>query len=165
MTSSARTRRRKGNQILEMSLMIVPLFGLLFGIVDFAFAIFIRGTMEHAVREGTRYAATYRLKPAKCQAESIKLVVQESSLGFLTGSNADKIKVRFFNPEEDAVSGNFDEISVGGTRPGNIVEVAVDNYLYNWMVPLYWGSDPMKISVRAADRLEGLAAGAAPPCL
>ena len=160
----ASLRSRRGNQIMEMSLMLVPLFGLLFGIVDFAFAVFVRSTMEHAVREGTRYAVTWNVKPGKCQEASIKQVVTDASLGMLKGDNASKIKVRFFNPEADSITGEFAEIATGGNQPGNIVEVSVENYLYKWMVPLYWGKDPLKIQVRSADRLEQLAAGVNPPC-
>lgn len=164
MQSFFHRRGRRGNQIMEMSLMLVPLFGLLFGIIDFAFAVFVRSTMEHAVREGARYAVTWSVKPGKCQEASIKQVVTEASLGMLSGTNADKIKVRFYNPEADSITGAFTEISAGGNSPGNIVEVSVENYLHQWMVPLYWGKDPLKIQVRSADRLEGLAAGISAPC-
>jgi hypothetical protein len=161
----ARTRRRgaRGNTILELSVVLVPLFGLLFGIIDFSFAIFVRSTIEHSVREGVRYAATYQLKPSKCQVESVKQVVQDSAMGFLSGSRADLIKVRFFNPEAD-VSGNYTEVVAGGNAVGNIVEVSVEGYNHNWLVPLYWGKDPMRVNVRSADRLEGLGAGVSPPC-
>ncbi len=164
MQSILRRRGRRGNQIMEMSLMLVPLFGLLFGIIDFAFAVFVRSTMEHAVREGARYAVTWNVKAGLCQEASIKQVVSGASLGLLSGANAAKIKVRFYNPEADLVTGEFAEITSGGNSPGNIVEVSVENYLHNWMVPLYWGKDPLKIQVRSADRLEGLAAGTSPPC-
>lgn len=160
----SRRRGSRGNQIMEMSLMLVPLFGLLFGIIDFAFAVFVRSSMEHAVREGARYAVTWSVKPGFCQEASIKQVVQSASLGMLSGTNADKIKVRFFNPEADSITGEFTEITVGGNSPGNIVEVSVENYLHNWMVPLYWGKDPLRIQVRSADRLEGLPSGANAPC-
>jgi len=157
-------RRRRGNQIIEFAFVLVPLFGLLFGIIDFSFAIFVRSTLEHSVREGVRYAATYQLKTGKCQVDSVKDVVQASAMGFLAGTKREKIQVRFFNPEVDPLTGNFTEITAAGNNPGNIVEVSVENYSHSFMVPLYWGKDPMRVNVRSADRLEGLAAGTSPPC-
>ena len=162
MTNPRKVSRR-GNTILELSMVLVPLFGLVFGIIDFSFAIFVRSTIEHSVREGVRFGATYRLKPGKCQVASIKDVVQGSAMGFLSGTNANLVKVRFYNPEADAL-GNYVEVVGGGNAVGNIVEVSVEDYNHRWLVPLYWGKDPMRVNVRSADRLEGLAAGVAPPC-
>ena len=54
---SLHRRGRRGNALLEMAIVAVPLFGLLFSIVDFGLAIFIRTTLQHSVREGVLYVA------------------------------------------------------------------------------------------------------------
>ncbi|MEZ5355991.1 MAG: TadE/TadG family type IV pilus assembly protein [Bryobacteraceae bacterium] len=155
-----KTRRRRGNALIEMSLMIVPLFGLLFGIVDFGFAIFIRSTLQHSVREGVRYAVTYQIQPGLCQDDSIKETVKTQAIGFLTpAQHANKIQIRYYDPL------TFNEVlAPQGNSPGNIVEVAVEGYQYSWLAPLFWSASPLSINVRASDRMEGLPGGGAAPC-
>jgi hypothetical protein len=153
-----KSHRRRGNALIEMSLMIVPLFGLLFGIVDFGFAIFMRNSLQHAVREGVRSAVTYTQVEGQCVDASTKAIVKGQSMGFLAASQHDsKIKVRYFDP--------LDGVEIqppNGPSPGNIVEVAVEGYNYSWLVPLFWPSAPLALNVRSSDRMEGLPAGAAP---
>jgi TadE-like protein len=160
-----RRRSRRGNAILEMAIVAIPLFGLLFSIVDFGLAIFIRTTLQHSVREGVRYAVTYGTSGGKCQDASIKEKVQQSAMGFLNGSDGEaKIKIRYFAIDENN-PGTFSEFGAGtGNAPGNIVEVAVEGYEYKWVAPIYWSSAPLNINVRSADRMEGLGAGASSPC-
>lgn len=161
----AAPRRRRGNALLEMAIVAIPLIGLLFGIVDFGLAIFIRTTLQHSVREGVRYAVTYGTSGGKCQDASITEKVQQASMGFLSGAEgASKIKVRYFAIDENN-PGTFTEFGPGtGNAPGNIVEVAVEGYQYRWLAPIYWSAEPLNISVRSADRMEGLGAGETPPC-
>ena len=165
VTGRRRTTGRRGNALLEMAIVALPLFGLLFSIVDFGLAIFIRSTLQHSVREGVRFAVTYGTTGGKCQDASIAEKVQESAMGFLAGSDgAAKIKVRYFAVDENN-PGQFTEFGAGaGNAPGNIVEVAVEGYQYKWLAPIYWSADPLNINVRSADRMEGLGAGGAPPC-
>ncbi len=159
------SRPRRGNSLLDIAIVAVPLFGLLFSIVDFGMAIFIRTTLQHSVREGVRYAVTYNTSGGKCQDASITEKVQQSAMGFLNGSEGEsKIKVRYFAIDENS-PGTFAEFGAGtGNAPGNIVEVGVEWYEYKWMAPIYWSSAPLTISVRSSDRMEGLGAGVSPPC-
>lgn len=155
------SRRRKGNSLLDVSLIAIPLLGLLFGIFDFGYAIFLRACLQNSVREGVRYAVTYQTADAiTCQDDSIKQVVKTAAMGFLTPADKfEKVKVRYFNPT------TFAEIlPPGGNIPGNIVEISVENYMHSWLVPLYWSSSPLNISVRSSDRMEGLPGGGQPPC-
>ncbi|MFN7924754.1 MAG: TadE/TadG family type IV pilus assembly protein [Bryobacteraceae bacterium] len=154
-------RRRKGNAMLDVGLIAIPLLGLLFGIFDFGYAIFLRSCLQNSVREGVRYAVTYQTtNGTTCQDASITNVVKKSALGFLTPSDkAATIHVRYYDPT------TFSEIMApAGNTPGNIVEVSVENYMYSWMVPLYWSSSPLNITVRSSDRMEGLPGGGQPPC-
>jgi Flp pilus assembly protein TadG len=147
-----------------MSLVAVPLFGLLLGIFDFGWAIFKRSALQHSVREGVRYAVTYGQEEDAqgnelCQDDSIKQVVKRAAMGFLTG-NEDKVHVRYFDPDN-----NFAEITGNtGNSPGNVVEVSVEDFEHRWLVPLYWSSAPLKIKVRSSDRMEGLPGFSTPPC-
>lgn len=156
-----RRRRQGGNQLVEVSLIFLPLFAILVGMIDFSLALFLRATMQNAVREGVRYAVTYRTEPGMCQDASIKSIVKSSAVGFLS-STADqaKIRVRFYSPSDLTT-----EITgVGSNSPGNVVEVGVEGYQWSWMAPLWRTASPFNINVYAADRMEGLAGGVSPPC-
>ena len=149
-------RRQRGNAFVETAFVLVPLFALLFAITDFGLAIFIKNTFMHAVREGTRYAVTYKVQSGFGHDASIKNVVQQNAMGFLSGAaNYDKIKVRYFNPT------TFVEVS--GNDPGNIVEVSVEGYTWGWLAPLWRSATPLNILVRSSDRMESLPGGASPP--
>ena len=54
VTTRSRRRGRRGNAFIEAAFVLVPLFALIFAILDFGLAIFVRSTLQHAVREGVR---------------------------------------------------------------------------------------------------------------
>lgn len=152
----ARSRKQRGNAFLEMAFVILPLFAILFAITDFGFAIFIKNTFMHAVREGVRFAVTYRTFGGYGHDDSIKHVVQSQAMGMLGGSaNYGKIHVRYYNPTTFA--------EVPENNPGNIVEVSVENFSWGWMAPLWRTSTPLNISARSSDRMESLPGGISPP--
>jgi len=150
-------KSRRGNAFVEMALTMVPLFALVFGIIDFSFVIFLKSTFQHAVREGVRYAVTYQLKPGMQHDASIKAVVQDNASGFLAGTTgANKIQIYYFVPDTLAPT--------MVNAPGNIVEIAVEGFQWGWMAPLLRSGTPLTINVRSSDRMEGLPAGmTAPP--
>ncbi len=53
-------RNEKGSSALEFALVAVLFFAMLFSIVEYALMSYINLTMQHAIREGTRYAVTGR---------------------------------------------------------------------------------------------------------
>lgn len=149
-------RKQQGNAFVEAAFVLVPLFAMLFAITDFGLAIFIKNTFMHAVREGTRYAVTYKVESGYGHDASIKNVVQRNSMGFLSGTtNYDKIKVRYYNPS------TF--LEVPENNPGNIVEISVEGYSWGWLAPIWRSATPLNISVRSSDRMESLPGGSSPP--
>ena len=60
----ARRNRQKGQNLVEFALLAPVIFLLLFGIIDIGFALDHRLTLQHAVREGARFAAVH----ADCEA-------------------------------------------------------------------------------------------------
>jgi TadE-like protein len=152
-----RRRGRRGNAFVEAAFVLVPLFALIFAIVDFGIAIFVRSTLQHAVREGVRYAITYQtIDDQTGHDDSIKSVVQKSAMGFLSGEgSAEKIKVRYYDPA------NLGEVPEN--NPGNVVEISVEGFQWGWLALLMRNASPLQITTRAADRMEGLPAGTLPP--
>ena len=146
---------------MEASLIFLPLFALLLAMIDFSLALFLRGTMQNAVREGVRYAVTYQTESGMCQDASIKAIVKSSAVGFLGDSAHDsKIKVRYYGPANLSA----ELTGAGSNAPGNVVEIAVEGYTWSWIAPLWRTASPFNINVYAADRMEGLAGGVSPPC-
>lgn len=146
---------------MEVALIFLPLCALLFGLFDFSVAIFMRATMQHAVREGVRYAVTYQVMSGMCQDASIKQVVKNSAGGFLTAAAHDsKIKVRYYLPTNlsSEVTGS------GSNAPGNVVEIGVEGFQWSWIAPLWRSASPFNINVYAADRMEALSGATTPPC-
>lgn len=160
-TSSKRDQTQRGNQLLEVSLVFFPMFALFLALVDIPIGLFLRATMQHAVREGVRYAVTHRTLSGMCQDASIRYVVKGAAAGFLaSGAHDSKIKVRYYAP------GNLttELTGISSNAPGNIVEVAIEGYTWNWLAPFLRNSSSFTINVYAADRMEGVGGAMAPPC-
>lgn len=148
---------RRGSAMVEFSLVLVPLLALFFGLIDFSLAIFLKSTFQHAVREGVRYAVTGRTQPGFGQDASIRSVVQQNAMGFLDGSNgASKIHIRYYVP------GTLNETQ--SNAGGNIVEVSIEEYTWNWIAPLLRSATPpLTLLARSSDRVENSAGGVPPP--
>ena len=78
-------RSRRGSVLVESSFALLPLLALIFGVIDIAFAIFVKNTMQYAVRQGVRYAVTSQTMAGMGQDNSIKTVVKTYSMGLLDG--------------------------------------------------------------------------------
>jgi len=131
---------------------------MMIGIIDLAVPMFIKSTFTHAVREGVRYGITYRTQNGKTHSESIRSVVQEASLGFLAGDEgASRIAVRFYTPSGVEATG------ADRNAGGNIVEVSITGYQWNWIAPLWRSGVPITINAVSSDRLEVLPRGTALP--
>jgi hypothetical protein len=133
---------------------------MIVGIVDVAFAVFAHTTLQHAVREGTRYAVTYNLVSGMGHDASIKSVVQANAMGILASDSAmQKVYVRYYD------TATFTEqTGTGSNAPGNIVEVSVEGLTRTWIASGLLGQlSPMNFNIRSSDRMEGLPSGTALP--
>ncbi len=150
---------RRGSSFVESAFVFVPLMAMIVAIFDYSLVIMTRSTLQHAVREGLRYAITYQTMPSMGHDASIREVVKNNSLGFLGSVNGTenpcKICIRYYNPNTLAF--------VAGNDPGNVIEVAVENYTWNWIAPLMRSATPLQIIVRASDRMETLPPGTLTP--
>ena len=68
---------------MEAALVFLPLMALMLALIDFSLALFLRATMQNAVREGVRYAVTYQTSGGMCQDASIKAVVNPAGVNYL----------------------------------------------------------------------------------
>ena len=147
-------RRQRGAEIIEVSLIIVPLFGLMFLLLDVSMIIFLRATFQHAVREAVRYGITGDNTAGPCQDDSIKAVVKSNAVGFLNSTTgAATIHVHFMSPVDGSPSDN---------SPGNVIQVSVEAYKYGPLAPYQHAGSPM-IWARAYDVMESYPGSL--PCL
>jgi hypothetical protein len=127
---------------------MTPLLLLTFLMLDLSMVIFLRSTFQHAVREGVRYAITGANTIGPCQDDSVKAIVQQNAIGFLSSTSASStLHVHFMSPVDGSVSNN---------AAGNIVEVSVEGYNYGPLAPFQRLNYPLTIFARAYDLMEPL---------
>jgi hypothetical protein len=157
----------RGSAYVELALILLPLLAVLFAFVDFSMPIFLRSTLQSAVRAGVRYAVTYQSASGLGQDDSIRQVVQSNALGLIDGeAGAAKITIKYYAPTDLST----EVTGVGSNAPGNVVEVSVGNYTWGWVAPLsatltspFYANSPLAIAVSSADRMEVLPVGQTSP--
>ncbi len=151
-------RAQRGAEVIEFGFICLPMLALVLLNVDIGWAILVRSTLQHAVREGVRYAVTSQTYTGLGQKASVQKVVQDNALGLLA-QTPDLIKVRFYLPD------TFQDVSSvpGGNAGGHLVEVSIEGYPLPPLAPLMRSSDPLIFTARSADRMESSPAGGPPP--
>jgi Flp pilus assembly protein TadG len=185
--TAARQSKESGSAILEASLILLPMLALFLGIVDMSFAVFIQSTLTNATREGSRFAiaygSTYNGSACVSQANCIAQVVQANAIGLPQGLASSYITVNYYtandlsNPVEVCSAGTCTvkgvlpqtlsngKIVTYANQPGNIVEVVVAGYPWNWLIPLrgYSAGNGLSLGAASIDVLGGLAVGTSVP--
>jgi len=193
-TGGVKRARQRGNAILEGALIFLPMMAFFFGIVDVSLAIFIQSTLTTATREGTRFAITYGStfngnSCASSQSSCVDQVVQYNAVGLPSGLSDSYITVNYYtandlaNPVMACNAGTcstavctvatcqLPQTLTNGTivttanQPGNIVEVVVAGYPWNWLVPMpgFSAGTGITLGARSVDVLGGLAVGTSTP--
>jgi hypothetical protein len=142
-------------------LVMLPTMALITAFFDISFALFSWATIQNAVREGCRYAITFQTMTGLNQDASIQTTVTNNSMGLVTVAGG-LIHVNYFTQ----IAPNTAIAAPNGNVPGNIVEVSVQAYPLNWMVPLSGtianplrSTSPSTVNVYASDVLSGFPAG------
>ena len=138
--------RERGSQLVEASLLIVPMLLMTYLMLDLSMVVFLRTTMQEAVREGARYAITAQNTTGPCQDDSIKAVVKTYALGYLKSTTAAAtMHVQFINPNTGGQ---------GTNAPGQIVNVKIEGYKYSTLAPFERVNYPLYVSATASDVIE-----------
>ena len=148
--------RRRGNTLVEFSLVFLLLLAFVFAAFDFTYAVFVKATLHHAVREGVRFAIVGKLLPGfSYQDDSIKEVVKRNALALLNSqSNYDRIQISYY------LADGFG--STPNNAAGNIVVVSVQGYPVMPVAALFRPSTPFVLTVSAMDKVEPFP-GSPPP--
>jgi Flp pilus assembly protein TadG len=162
-----RSRRRKGAETIEFALTFLPFVAMLFLLVDSAWAIFAKSTLEYAVRAGVRQGITITGTQATAagsnQTAMVKAIVQSNALGLLSGATGlSEIKVNYFLPPAPGSNGAMTDVSTqtNGNAPLNVMQVSVQGYSIASLVPRMFSwktkgdGSAMAIGAVAADLIE-----------
>jgi Flp pilus assembly protein TadG len=177
---SNRSRRRSGHVMLEAALAFMPFCALIFGIADFSMVMFIDSTFQNAVRQGVRFGITYSLAyngtTYTSQTAAIQAVVEGNTAGWLTSaatSGPAYIQVNYYTPDNLSTPANTGQLpkTVNGVvitslnQSGNVLEVKIVNYPWNWMVPLpnYMPGHGLTLTASSVDVMQGLPVGTTTP--
>jgi len=166
--------RCRGAEVVEFSLVLLPLFAMTAVLVDTSWAVFAKSALQRAVRVGVRTGVTLtasQMAQGACLTDTVKGVVQSSSLGILHGAGGlAMIKVHYLQPPAAGSGGAAVDVSglPGGDAPGNIMQVSVQNFslipllprIFNWRQAA--DNSPLTINVVSADLIEP---SIAPPCI
>jgi Flp pilus assembly protein TadG len=179
-----RKSRQKGNSTLEMALGFLPLMALALGIMDFSFSIFMQSSFQNATREAVRFGITYNLTyngtTYGSQTAAMDAVAQNNAFGFLssaltlsdgTAANT-KLQVNYYFPDNLSAPATAASLPHTTTttpsyvitalnQTGNVIEVRVNQYPWNWMVPLpnFMPGKSINVSASSLDVLQGLPVG------
>jgi Flp pilus assembly protein TadG len=186
----ARRSRQRGNTLVESALTLIPTLVMFLGIADVSLVIFLQSTLTNATLEGVRWAITFQSSYngtdcSSSQASCITKVVQDNCYGFLN-SYSSLVTVNYYtandlsNPVETCNSGTCTQTGTlpqtlsNGTvvkyanQPGNIVQVQVSNFPWNWLFPVaatgyHLTAKSINLNASSMDVLGSLAVGATTP--
>jgi Flp pilus assembly protein TadG len=140
-------RNRRGSALLEFAVVAILFLSTVFLSFNFFFWVYAKAALHNAVREGVRYAITGRTKPSIGQDASIKSVVADNAFGLLSSpSDAAKITIDYYAADGSGTASD--------NSAGNIVVISVRDYTPPTIAPVFGFSLPIRINVRAIDKLE-----------
>ena len=153
-------RSASGSTTVEFTLVILPLMAFVFLLLDTAWIIFARATIQHAAREGVRFGVTGQIQaPATCLGASVQEVVAANSFGFVPASQATSmVTVTYYDPNTLTV-----ETGAGADAGGNVIQVTVSGLNIKSFAPVWHSSSPIQLYATASDVLESPPNGT-PPC-
>jgi len=162
----SRARRSRGAELIEFTLVFLPLLAMTLVLMDTAWAIFVKATLSYAVRAAVRSGITITGTQAAGTdlTTMVKGIVQGKSLGLLRGTTGlSYIKVHYLQPPAPGSTAAAVDVSTqsSGNTPLNIMQVSVENYPLAALVPRIYswkagGVDNAAtvLNVKAADLIE-----------
>ena len=157
--SKRRREHRRGSEVIEFSLVIMPMFAMIFVQLDIAWGVFVKATLEQACRLGVRYAITNAVpdpnRPELCSAGSslsdcVTMHVQWAAGaaagrtlpltgGLLSGSaGANYIQIQYYPAgSTTAVTPSGGSLPATANNGGNVILVSVTGYPISTLVGPY----------------------------
>lgn len=163
----SRVQRTKGAELIEFTMTFLPLLSMTMVLLCAGWAVFVKATLQYAVRAAVRSGITITGTQAAAAHSDlttmVKGIVQAKSLGLLSGATGlSKIKVHYF--QTPAPGSNAAVVDVSGQVDGNtplyIMQVSVEGFSLAALVPriFSWKQAPDRtattINAVAADLIE-----------
>ncbi|MDR3719055.1 MAG: TadE/TadG family type IV pilus assembly protein [Bryobacteraceae bacterium] len=164
----SRKRRPSGTGMVEASFALILFLGFMLLTVNVCWGMFVKLTLQHAVRSAVRYAVTSQAPPVVGGASigyvaAVKQIAQSESMGLLSNSDLSSyVTVTFFSVSSNPPTQVTGE---GANSAGNMVVVSVNAWPLTPLAPLLISSDPVPINVTSADLIESIGNGSTPPSL
>lgn len=135
--------REEGSDLVEFALVLIPMFMFVFAIMCASWFVFAKASLQHAVREGCRYAVTGQ------PVLAIQQKVVQNAVG-IPALPTGQVQVQYF------AQSNLSTPLTGNTANagGNLVEVAVSGVTINPLGPLGLGFSALTLSAAASDVME-----------
>lgn len=120
--------KEKGAVAVEFALAVVVFFAVLFAIIEFGYLFWVNLTMQHAVREGARFAVTGGILPNPNpgppldRCDSARLWIKENSMGLFDLVTADS-NVTFSRVDS---SGSIMPIGSGCGAANDVIMINID---------------------------------------
>jgi hypothetical protein len=188
MKSKISVRRRRGqsgNAVLEGALILLPFFAIILGIAEFSMVMFIMGLLQEDARTAARYVTTYNMTyngaGFSTQTSLVQQMMIDGSLGFINTNNVNTyLQLNFYFPDDLTTPATAARLPHTWTdnghppqtqtvqwvnAPGNVAEVRVVNFPWNWMVPMpgFMPGRSITFGAEAVDVLQGLPVGLTQP--
>jgi len=134
-----KTKGRKGAEVVEFTMVLLPLLMMIFVLLDVSWGIFVKATLAYAVHEGVRVGVTITGTQAATAGSDltsmVKTTVQQASLGILRDTTL--IKVNYFQPPSPGSTGAPVDVSnqSTGNNPLNIIQVSIQGFSLAPLVP------------------------------
>lgn len=125
-------RNVRGQATLEFALAALLFFSLLFAIMDLGILFYVNLTMQHAVREGTRYAVTGRHDLGLDRRTALIQKIKDQSMG-LYDKNLYPLKDPTIKVIDTSKTfNNYTSGTVQTGNPGAVDETIVVSLTYTW---------------------------------
>ena len=132
--------------MMEFTLTFLPFLMMTFVLLDIAWGVFVKSTLQYAVRAAVRSGITITGTQASAAGSDltsmVKSIVQQKSLGILRGADGlSKIKVHYFQPPAEGSNASAVDVSAqaSGNAPENIMQVSVEGYTLPALLPRIFG--------------------------
>ncbi len=162
-------RRPRGTTMVEAALVLLLFLSFIFMIIDVAWSIFAKATLQHAVRSAVRYAVTSQAPPTVGGKSigylaAVKQMVQAQSMGLLSASDLDSYVTVNFYPVGSSVALD-PKTNPNANAAGNLIIVSVNAWPLNILAPLPQTGKQIHITVSSGDLIETIGDGTTPPPL
>jgi TadE-like protein len=180
-----RHRTQRGQEVIEFILVMIPLFLMLFVYLDIAWGIFVKATLEQAVRIGCRYGITNTVPdpnnsdPTLSACPDLTTCVKEhvqwaagstpgkdaGGVGLLGGGTGYAlIQVHYYQSNGTLTLTDVSNGASGTPNAAqNLMVVSINNFPLHMLVPMqpiYWDpnspSQTAMVTVASADTISGV---------